>query len=469
MRQDSSKRTRMMLCATVSSVVLIGAWSTVAPALAGTFSDFTPLASSVAAGSLPESAPLSLPSGFSQKSIAANDLGPQNGGVKLGDNWDMITSNENGPSAGRYLFTPYENFTPTAGVLRLDLQTGVAKTIVPEGTKGFAAGDASRWTPFGTYLTAEESWDSTSSTKGRLFEINNPLADPASISFLNKDVIPRVAHEGLAFDKQNNMYFVDEFNGGSIYKYTSTTPTDGSTFFTAGQTFVLKVGAGANSEVTGAATWVPITDANGNALAGITTKVIDGVTVIDGRAAADQVLGTGFGRPEDLEIKTLKDGSQRLFFAATTNSKVFAIDLTNATNADVKLFVSQATANKLTGLAVGTELLNTDNLAIDAEGNIYIIEDQPAGFSDVWFAYDKDGDGVAESIARWASLSTLGSEPTGLYFDPFQPHVAYINVQHSSSDVDRMMKIAVPEPGSLALLLPGLLGLAGLARRKRNA
>ncbi len=124
----------------------------------------------------------------------------------------MNTLNENGPSAGRYLFHPYE--TGTAGVMRLDRSTGQGVTIVPEGTQGFVNGDASRWTPFGTYLTAEESWGA-GSTKGRLFEVTNPLAAPGSVNFEQRNVIPRVAHEGLAFDSANNLYFIDELNGGS--------------------------------------------------------------------------------------------------------------------------------------------------------------------------------------------------------------------------------------------------------------
>ena len=45
-------------------------------------------------------------------------------------------------------------------------------------------------------------------------------------------MIPRVSHEGLAFDKNNNMYFIDELNGGSIYRYNSATPNAGATYFT---------------------------------------------------------------------------------------------------------------------------------------------------------------------------------------------------------------------------------------------
>jgi secreted PhoX family phosphatase len=267
------------------------------------------------------------------------------------------------------------------------------------------------------------------------------------------------------------MYFVDELNGGSIYKYTSATPTTGTTFFDAGQTFVLKVGAGNNFEATGGATWVPITNATGAALPGIPTVVIGGVTVVDGRAAADAagILATGFNRPEDLEIKTLPSGQQILFFNATDTHKTFSIGLDSASTATVKLFASQATIDKATGLAVGSAFVNPDNLAIDSEENIYIVEDQPGGVADIWFSFDVDGDGVAESIARWMSMSTRGAEPTGLYFDPFNPNIAYINVQHADSDVDRTIQISVPEPASVTLLLAGLGLLGGVVRRRTKA
>lgn len=454
-----SKKTIAVALAFVSASPLAGAGPT-------NFDNFTPLASSVPAGSLPESAPLQLSSPlFTQTSISANNSGALNGGVRLGDNWDMITLNENGSSAGRYLFSPYE--TGTAGVRRVDLQTGQGVTIVPEGTQGFVAGDASRWTPWGTYLTAEESWG-TGSSKGRLFEITNPLADPASINFVQRNIIPRVSHEGLAFDRTGSLYFIDELNGGSIYRYVSKTPNS-TNFFDAGQTFVLRVGAGNNASATGAATWVPITDVNGAPLPGIATVTIGGVQSIDGRVAADQVAGTAFNRPEDLEIQTLADGTQALYFAATGTNSVFSIRINPSNTAEVRLAADRNTINQLTGLAVGTQFSRPDNLAIDSAGNIYIVEDQPGGQADIWFIYDLNLDGVAEAIGRWASLSTLGAEPTGLYFDPFNPNVAYLNVQHAGSDVDRTIRIsAIPEPSAASLMGLGLSMLSFVAWQRRK-
>jgi len=439
------------------------------PAYAGTFDAFTPLASSVAGGSLPEDQPLQLSSpNFIQKTLNANDLGAQNGNVKLGDNWDMNTLNENGPQAGRFLFTPYE--TSSAGVRRLDVQTGQAETIVANGTQGFVAGDASRWTPFGTYLTAEESWGAGSS-KGRLFEVTDPLAAPGATGFTARTILPRVSHEGLAFDDENNLYFIDENNSGSIYKYVSSTPANGATYYDAGETYVLKANA-AGDDALGAATWVKITNADGSAVNAAANVTIGGETFVDGRAAADLAGGTAYNRPEDLEIKTV-GGEQKLYFAATASSTdgaggVFAIGLTDASNANVTLFANRNTNKKGTADAVGTEFLSPDNLAIDAFGNIYIVEDQPGGTADIWFAYDIDFDGIAESLGRWASLSTLGAEPTGLYFDPFRPNVAYVNVQHAGSDIDRTIMISViPEPVTFSLLLGGL-GLMGTIARHRR-
>ncbi|HYN06194.1 MAG TPA: alkaline phosphatase PhoX [Vicinamibacterales bacterium] len=440
------------------------------PALAVStkFSDFEPLTSS--APPLPvdgpgEATPITLPHPkWSQQTIA--DRRTQNNLVPNSNsgNWDMITSNETGPAAGRYLFMPFE--TGTAGVQRVDTQNPHydqrTVTIVAPGTAGFVAGDASRWTPWGGYLTAEESWG-TGSIKGRLFEVTNPVtAGPNGGDFIWRHIVPRVSHEGLAFDRNNTMYFIDELNGGSIYKYVSRDPgaASGNDFFSAGQTFVLRVGAGGQFEgsngpaITGAATWVAITNATGGPIAGVSTVLPDGT--IDGRVSADDndVLGTGYNRPEDMELQTLADGTQLLYVTTTDSdvnnsstdgtSRVYTINL--STN-EVKLFAAPQSTDLATGQPVGGGLRNADNLAIDAEGNIYIIEDRGGGQdNDIWFAVDlnKDGDllDAGEGLARWASNGTQGSEFTGLYFDFRHPNTAYVNIQHPSSGVDRLIEIS---------------------------
>jgi secreted PhoX family phosphatase len=442
------------------------------PAIAGItgFQLFRPLTRS--AGPLPvggteEATPITLPNArWSQRTLA--DRATQNllvPGSNSG-NWDMITANENGPDAGRYLFMPFE--TGTAGVQRVDLLEADYNlrtvTIVAPGTQGFVAGDASKWTPWGSYLTAEESWG-TGSVKGRLFEVRNPTTAGADGGdFVWRSIVPRVSHEGLAFDRHKAMYFVDELNGGSIYKYVPAAPdaTTGDDYFASGQTFALKVGAGGQFEgnsgpaITGAATWVAITDAAGGPIAGVSAVLPDGT--IDGRASADDddVLATGYNRPEDLVLQVLAGGTELLYFATTDadvnatgsdgTSRVYTLNL--ATN-EVRLFASPETIDLATGLAAGGALRSADNLAIDAAGGIYVIEDRNGGSDDdIWFAADwnRDGDLLdrKEGLARWASNGTVGSEFTGLYFDLRDPNKAYVNIQHPSSEVDRLIEISAP-------------------------
>ena len=321
----------------------------------------------------------------------------------------MIDTNRTGPDAGRYLFTVFE--TAQAGVQRTDLKTGTtitqwASPATAPNLNSHVAFDASRWTPCGTYLTAEESWGAQPQPYGRLFELKNPITAPASgTDFMHQNVIARVSHEGLAFDKNNNMYFIDELNGGSIYKYSSATPNSGATYFSAGTNSVLRVGDGNTPNATGAYSWVDFTNAAGVGLPGsVTITDPNGITSVDGRATTNLAAfkGTDYQRPEDLEIQTLANGDQILYVATTTTNEVYSINL--ATN-QIQTFVSRATIDAATGLAVGNALTSPDNLAIDADGNIYIVEDQPGGSADIWFAKDADRDGVAESIARWGSLS----------------------------------------------------------------
>jgi len=99
-----------------------------ATAQTSNFSNFVGLQSSVAAGSLPESAPFQLAnSAWAQLSIGDRATQLASGQFNSGS-WDMIDSNRSGADSGRYLFMGFE--TNQAGIrfARVSLQTDAART-----------------------------------------------------------------------------------------------------------------------------------------------------------------------------------------------------------------------------------------------------------------------------------------------------------------------------------------------------
>ncbi|HEB52844.1 MAG TPA: hypothetical protein ENI87_06290, partial [bacterium] len=191
--------------------------------------------------------------------------------------WDMVSFDP----TSRYVFVPCER--ATANLFRYDTQTGAVALILVStgGTRAadpatwnpandrFARLDPAKWTPWNTVLTGEEA------IGGRLFEVMNPLST-TGFQVEWRSSIPAVAHEGLGWDAAGNLYFVDENNSGSLYRFVPTTPGD----LSVGQTFVLRVDAyaadpnarpaeaydSASNSLTvrhGAATWVALTDPAG--------------------------------------------------------------------------------------------------------------------------------------------------------------------------------------------------------------
>ena len=441
------------------------------------FDNFTPLGAS-AGPTANEATPITLSSpNFSQRSIADRTTQLAAGQFNSGA-WDMNTVNQGGPDAGRYLYTVFE--TGQSGIQRLDLTTNAARTIwqspaAAPALNSHVAFDASYWTPWDTFITAEESWGGQPQPYGRLFEVTNALKPTGTVDVVHRNAIARVSHEGIQFDSQGHMYFIDELNGGSLYRYTSAAGL-GDDYFDGGVNAVLRVGNGLTPNATGAATWIDFTDNTGAGLAGAVT-VIDPnfVQSVDGRATTNVAAfkGTDYQRPEDLQIGRTATGDELLYMATTTTHEIYAFNITTST---MSLFANQSTIDIGTGVAVGSQLLNPDNVAIDAAGNIYIIEDRNGGVDDdIWFAKDSNHDGdlldAGEGLARWATNGTPGSEFTGLYFDPFNPNRAWVNIQHPSSGVDRTIELTaspVPVPASVWMLGSALIGMGALKRRNKK-
>jgi hypothetical protein len=449
----------------VKGLLIAAGAAAVQPALAGTDIFFNPLTQSSAVATPNHvnelNSPWQTPPGLSQKNLTSLREAEADVNQSLlrvpgaGTSASMIDMAAFS-SDGKYLYLPHE--TPWgAGASRYDMANDKVELIFAGDGGGltgnwandYGAFDPSTFTPNGTLLLGEE-W----TAEGRIIEILNPHAPRAQIQYRELESIANVAHEGLRFSRdERTLYFVDEWNSGSFYKFVMTRKGD----YTKGQTFVLVVdafggdpaenynaGVNATAVRTGLATWVPITDRNGTPLTatdpfrnGPTTDPRTDPAARGGRGAADEVNGTPYGRPEDMEVGRLANGREVLYVAVTSENSVYSIEMLSGTKAIVRVAASEADTPKNLGFPATTGRVNSpDNLAQDALGNIYVIEDAPNGDNvggDIWFMRDANSDGVAESFDHFMSVQVDGAEATGMIFNPRKPTEFVVAVQHPDS------------------------------------
>lgn len=452
-----------------------------AASFAGTPPYFNPLTQSAAVGSPNHvneiNSPWQAPAGISQVNLTSmseieadmdQSVVRATGAARSASMWDMVAFDP----TGKYVFIPHE--TPWgAGVSRYSIENDTTEVLFSgdesgqrgvDGTWGsdYGAFDPATFTPYGTVLLGEE-W----SGEGRVIEVLNPMAPVEDIEVVEKQSFANVSQEGIRFGKKeapywskgdevfsttDTVYYVDEDRSGSIYKLV----TDDTSNFDSGETYVLKVtGFDGDSSMryndapnlgttrTGEAEWVLLTEAD-------TNPFENSASTRPGRIAADEVGATPYGRPEDVEVGELANGNEVLYFTATSEATVYSVEMIDKTTAFVRVFASEgsdelaidATPKNL-GFPSTTGVLNSpDNLAQDAFGNIYIIEDAPNGSDvggDIWFVRDIDNDGIAESIDHFLSLQVDGSEHTGMIFNPAEPTQFVVSVQHpDSTDLDNV-------------------------------
>jgi len=368
-----------------------------------------------------------------------------------------------GGSSNEYIYIPME-VGRGAGVIRYNRDTGSYVILMQGNNTNVFNSDPSTWiatnddygsldpaviTPSGSLVTAEEG-----SGNGRIFEISNPETatgtTDTNVQWLSN--IPSVSHEGIKFDSAGRMYFIDENNSGSVYRFTPNT----AGVLTSGRVDILVVNAFAgdpsvnyNTGIntgqtrTGPSTWVELVDS-----AGTPTTVANpfDFTSRGGRGAGDEAGGTPYGRPEDLAIATI-NGEEILYFAATSENIVYGLNLN--TGMVFEAVNSNTTPDRLGSNPVGTGsnsadygLNNPDNLEISfspgRELQLFIIEDQNPG--DIWMGTDTDGDGAADFVDLFASLGPFGSEPTGFIEDPRGGFL--VCVQHPTSGNQAIWRIS---------------------------
>ncbi|MDA0677056.1 MAG: DUF839 domain-containing protein [Chloroflexi bacterium] len=315
---------------------------------------FEPIAQSAAAGQYDSSAPWIIPAGFSQYVVSdESDLNIYDGGR---DDWqDMNTVNETGFQAGRYMYRTHEVRGQAEGgsVSVVDLKTGETRILAQDPS--WDALDGIEWTPWGTILFAEET------TGGRLFEIILAKNDPmTAAAVIDRPAVGRLAHEGIQVGPDGSVYVVDEFRGelegygGGIYKFVPERRGGSANR----RLFALKV-------VNGQGEWVGPIDAS------------------DARQSGTDAGGTGWNRPEDIEIigDTLyvavtegprNGGSSQLYdgevLALNLNSLVVSSFVKPGVNVPVEIGIPGAS-----GFQTGFD--NPDNLAQTPDGKLVIVED----------------------------------------------------------------------------------------------
>lgn len=415
----SDERSHPRILSTTPVIVALFGLLIAGPAAASGPMAFEPLEQSAECGALPAMAPFELAAGYGQELLETELSDPD-----FDDLPDMNQLNETGPQAGRYLFRTHE-VGANGSVSVTDLRTG--ETSVVAQRPDWERLDGLKWTPWQTLLAAEEvvvanlpDPEVPQAQSGLLYEI-----DPWSGEAVARPAVGSVSHEGIGLDPAGNVYVIDEFSSGAIFRFVPDRRGD----LSSGQLYALKVidEAAAPGDRTGTATWLPLDR--------------DGVQV-SARAEALGAGATTYGRPEDVEIF-----DNVLYVAITSEDRVLAIDLKGpqpyvtefaAAGVNAPIEVDDETlpngeTDEQTGLA------NPDNLAVDMAGNLYIAEDNDPG--DIWVATpDLDGDGRADDVSLFASLSDCGGEPTGIYVgqDPF---TLWVNVQHAADGNDKAFAI----------------------------
>lgn len=393
--------------------------------------NFEPILSSANTGSLPARTPFVIPAGFEQLVISDEaSVNPLNIYKDISDWPDMITLNETNKFAGRYLYRTHEVrnslFSGNQGLAEagggavsvIDLTTGQAKVLVQR--RDWEALDGIVWTPWGTILVSEEiisrkrpDPDFPEAKSGLAYEIKLNTNNPDTVDSVKaRPMLGSLAHEGIETDEKGNVYVIDETINGSIYKFVPEKYGD----LGKGQLYALKVDDQENNNRTGPAQWLALDMMQAQ---------------ISARIAAADVHATTYHRPEDLERI---DNS--LYVAITGEKRVLTVTLEGKPH--VSEFVKAG--KNVSEETFGQSGFNKpDNLANDPTGNLWIVEDNNP--SDIWVAStDTNGDGYADSVRLFASLSTPGAEATGIYFRQ-EPAALFINIQHAHDGNDKTMMI----------------------------
>jgi len=350
---------------------------------------------------------------------------------------DMQVANETGAQPGRFLYRTHELATGGA-VSVTDLTNGVTRILAQRSDLEHLDGIV--WTPWGTLLVAEEVGIAAqrdpavpSAGGGLVYEVN-----PGTGALTPRPALGSSSHEGMRFDKQNNLYGVSDFTPGYIFKFIADRAGD----LSAGKLYALRIVQDAGDR-TGFADWVALDRT---------------VVTFDAQAEATAKGATGYDRPEGvltgpssgfaLETKSM------LYVSVTGENRVLAINLQPAGAPAGQVLVTDYIR---VGVNAPADFTFPDNLARNLKGDLFVAED-PGGSAatgktqgdDVWMApFDAANPGRALPLIRLLSLTDCDAEPTGLYIGPSDRSL-FIDVAHRGGSDPRDLSIAVTRNNTTA-------------------
>jgi uncharacterized protein len=410
------------------------------------FEEFEPLPTSSACqgeGSGRQAQPFVTPPGYLQQVVSEEsdqlaDSPPGPPGME--DLFDMLTQNEFGKQAGRFLYRTHEVGPAASGaaprdpggaaVTATDLRTGVTRTLAERND--WERFDGIVWTPWGTILAAEEVITAAAqdpqvpqAVGGLVYELFVDEDEPWKLDPMREPVTPgdgttdtdqdgirarpalgAKSHEGLRFDKRGYFYGIAESRGqtvadqsGGVFRFVPDRKGD----LSSGELSALRT----DDRRYGEGEWVALDRDEVQVNADAAAK------------AADVNL---YQRPEDVETgeSTGNDrlnGGWTLYVAITEGAEngVMAVDLRSRSDPFAYAYVGPNAGN-----AVNPEFTSSDNLALDSKGNLAITEDggSQGGGDDVWVAAPPRSGGhqPASTVQRLLSIKDCEAEPTGIYF-----------------------------------------------------
>ncbi|MCD6067751.1 MAG: hypothetical protein K0S33_2577 [Bacteroidetes bacterium] len=134
--------------------------------------------------------------------------------------------------------------------------------------------------------------------------------------------------------------------------------------------------------------------------------------------------GTYFDRVEDVEVGP--DG--KVYFASTSQGKIFRFDDDGTTISNFQTFVSNSSYTINYGSGTQNVAFDSpDNIAFDSQGNMWVTQD--GGGNYLWMV--KPGHTAANPQIEIFAVIPSGAEPTGIYFTP-DGEFLVLDIQHPS-------------------------------------